>query len=145
MLVIDSHSFMQTDQPKASLPRQLDELLLVGIGAIPGALIRWKAADIYFGGGENVLVNIAGAFLLGLIVGLGVNSRVMLLVGIGFCGALTTFSAWMVDCVMLISQGDWQAAIGLIALTLCLGFAAAAFGNILGKRLRLLSREADQN
>ena len=48
-------------------PRLL-ELVLVGLGAVPGALIRWQAAGLYFGGDNNVTVNVIGAFFLGFIV-----------------------------------------------------------------------------
>ena len=90
-------------QGRPNLDWRLLELILVAIGAVPGALIRWQAAGVYFGDGDNVVVNVAGAFILGLLVGRGVDARWQLLVGTGFCGSLTTFSAWMVDCVVLMA------------------------------------------
>ena len=82
---------------------------------------------------NDVIVNVLGAFLLGWLVGLPLRPRRQLLVGIGFCGSLTTFSSWMVDCVTFIAQGDWLAALGLIGLTLGVGLGAAALGVVVGR------------
>ena len=105
----------------------------MAIGAVPGALIRWQAAGVYFGDGDNVVVNVAGAFILGLLVGRGVDARWQLLVGTGFCGSLTTFSAWMVDCVVLKAAGQWLQAAGLLGITLGLGLGFGALGVLLGR------------
>ena len=115
---------------------RLLELILVAIGAVPGALIRWQAAGVYFGDGDNVVVNVAGAFILGLLVGRGADARWQLLVGTGFCGSLTTFSAWMVDCVVLMAADQWLQAAGLLGITLGLGLGFGAFGVLLGRLLR---------
>ena len=115
---------------------RLLELILVAIGAVPGALIRWQAAGVYFGDGDNVVVNVAGAFVLGLLVGRGVDARWQLMVGTGFCGSLTTFSAWMVDCVVLMAAGHWLQAAGLLGITLGLGLGFGALGVLLGRLLR---------
>jgi len=47
-----------------SLKLELQELLLVGFGAVPGALLRWQVA-LHLGD-QNLLVNVLGAALLGL-------------------------------------------------------------------------------
>ena len=123
-------------QGRPNLDWRLLELILVAIGAVPGALIRWQAAGVYFGDGDNVVVNVAGAFILGLLVGRGVDARWQLLVGTGFCGSLTTFSAWMVDCVVLMAAGHWLQAAGLLGITLGLGLGFGALGVLLGRLLR---------
>ena len=78
-------------ETRPSLQLELQELLLVGVGAVPGALLRWQLA-LHLGG-QNVLVNVLGAALLGLLAGLPAAPRRQLLLGIGFCGSLTTFSS----------------------------------------------------
>ena len=123
-------------QGRPNLDWRLLELILVAIGAVPGALIRWQAAGVYFGDGDNVIVNVAGAFILGLLVGRGVDARWQLLVGTGFCGSFTTFSAWMVDCVVLMAAGQWFQAAGLLGITLGLGLGFGALGVLLGRLLR---------
>ena len=85
---------------------------------------------------HNLLVHVLGAALLGLLAGLPAARRRQLLVGIGFCGSLTTFSSWTLAAMKQLSAGDWAAALGLIGLTLGLGLGAAALGFSLGRRLR---------
>ena len=116
-----------------SLRKDLSELALVALGAVPGALMRWQIGSHLHD--NDVIVNVLGAFLLGWLVGLPLRPRRQLLVGIGFCGSLTTFSSWMVNCVSFIAQGDWLAALGLIGLTLGLGLGAAALGVFVGRSL----------
>ena len=106
-----------------SLQLELQELLLVGVGAVPGALLRWQLA-LHLGD-QNLLVNVLGAALLGLLAGLPAGPRRQLLLGIGFCGSLTTFSSWMLAAMQYFSAGDWASALGLIGLTLGLGLGAA--------------------
>ena len=118
---------------KSLLSLELEELLLVGMGAVTGALLRWQVAlqlhDQY------LLANILGSALLGLLVGLPGNHRRQLFLGIGFCGSFTTFSGWMLAATKKISMGDWTAAMGLIGCTLGLGLGAGLFGYLLGKNL----------
>ena len=118
-------------ETKPSLRLELQELLLVGAGAVPGALLRWQVA-LHLGD-QNLLVNVLGAALLGLLAGLPAAPRRQLLIGIGFCGSLTTFSSWMLAAMKNLSSGDWAAALGLIGLTLGLGLGAAALGFSLGR------------
>ena len=119
---------------KPSLQLELLELLLVGAGAVPGALLRWQLA-LHLGD-QNLLVNVLGAALLGFLAGLPTAPRRQLLLGIGFCGSVTTFSSWMLAAMKHLNAGDWAAALGLIGLTLGLGLGAAALGFKLGRWLK---------
>ena len=121
-------------ETKPSLQLELHELLLVALGAVPGALLRWQLA-VHLQD-RNVLVNTLGAAILGLLAGLPAAPRRQLLVGIGFCGSVTTFSSWMLAAMKRFGDGDWAAALGLIGLTLGLGLGAAALGFSLGRRIR---------
>jgi len=116
-----------------SLRTELQELLLVGVGAVPGALLRWQFDVLLHD--RDVLVNVLGSLILGLLLGLPYRPRLQLLVGIGFCGSLTTFSSWMVNCVDLLGSGHQLAAFGLIGITLGLGLGAAALGVLIGRAL----------
>lgn len=116
-----------------TLRQDLSELALVALGAVPGAVMRWQIGSHLHD--NDVLVNVLGAFILGWLVGLPLRPRRQLLIGIGFCGSLTTFSSWMVNCVSFIAQGDWPAALGLMGLTLGLGLGAAALGVFIGRSL----------
>ena len=116
-----------------TLRQDLNELALVGLGAVPGAVMRWQVGSHFHD--NDVIVNVLGAFILGWLVGLPLRTKRQLLIGIGFCGSLTTFSSWMVHCVTFIAQGNWLAALGLIGLTLGLGLGAAALGVFVGRNL----------
>jgi len=118
---------------KRLLHLELEELLLIGLGAAPGALLRWQVA-LHLQD-QHLLVNTLGAALLGLLAGLPVNDRYRLLLGIGFCGSATTFSGWMLVATKLISSGEWFAAFGLIGCTLGLGLGAGLLGFLCGKAI----------
>jgi CrcB protein len=128
---------MDEQQQQRSLNAELQELLLVGLGAVPGALLRWQLSLHWVD--RHVLVNVVGVLLLGLLAGLPAAPRRQLLVGIGFCGSLTTFSSWMFDAMRLISAGRVIEASALMGLTLGLGLGAAALGLWIGHRFRLLT------
>lgn len=64
-------------------------------GAV-GALIRFQLA-LRWGARAILLVNLSGAFALGVLAGAGVSGAALLVVGTGFLGAYTTFSTWMVE------------------------------------------------
>ena len=121
-------------ETKPSLQLELQELLLVALGAVPGALLRWQLAVQLQD--HNLLVNTLGAAILGLLAGLPAAPRRQLLVGVGFCGSVTTFSSWMLTAMKHLGAGDWAAALGLIGLTLGLGLGAAALGFSFGRRIR---------
>jgi CrcB protein len=115
---------MAEQQQQRSLAAELQELFLVALGAVPGALLRWQVALHW--ADRHVLMNVVGAALLGFLAGLPAAPRRQLLIGIGFCGSLTTFSSWMLDATRLISTGEIAEAFGLIGLTLGLGLGCAA-------------------
>ena len=119
-----------------SLATELQELLLVAVGAVPGALLRWQFSVVLHD--RDVLVNVLGSLILGLLLGLPYRPRLQLLAGIGFCGSLTTFSSWMVNSVDLINSGEALAALGLIGMTLGLGLGGAALGLLIGRNISAL-------
>jgi CrcB protein len=100
-------------------------LLLVALGAAVGAPLRYLAGHTldrrtHWG---TLAVNVAGSFLLGLFVALGVDGNAFALLGTGFCGALTTYSALAVQSV---NRGGWRGtAYALGTVLLCLGAAWA--------------------
>ncbi len=118
-----------------ALKGEVQELLLVGLGAVPGALLRWQMTLNLVD--NNLAANTLGSALLGFLAGLPYAPRRQLLVGIGFCGSVTTFSSWMLDAIRLLGDGDIKSAAGLIGLTLGLGIGAAALGLQLGRKIRL--------
>ncbi|MFM7653036.1 MAG: fluoride efflux transporter FluC [Vulcanococcus sp.] len=120
---------------------ELRELLLVATGAVPGALLRWQAVvqlGPWIGGsaGADLLVNLVGSFVLGVLAGpIPRRTSLVLWLGIGFCGCLTTFSSWMLDVVRLMQAGRAWAALGLVAGTLVFGLTFAALGLACSRRM----------
>jgi fluoride exporter len=88
------------------------ELAFLIIGAILGALIRYKITSIpvVFGVlGSNVLiVNIVGSFIIGvfsvLSSFLNLDPKYSFLIAIGFCGTLTTMSSFALESVTLFEN-----------------------------------------
>lgn len=86
-------------------------VLLVVVGGAAGAAVRAGVARTWAGRGRTprhatLLVNLAGSLLLGLVAGAAPTSYALL--GIGFCGALTTFSTYAVE---VLDGGGWRHAV----------------------------------
>lgn len=102
--------------------------LLVALGAAIGATLRFHVAhrlDGRFPRG-TLLVNVAGSFVLGLLFGAGVSADGLALLGTGFCGGLTTYSAFAVQ---TRDQGRRRGTFYAAAtIALALGACAVGFG-----------------
>jgi CrcB protein len=116
----------------------LTAALLVALGAAVGAPLRYlvnHGIRARFGGtptAGTLVVNIAGSFVLGLVVGAGVGGAPLALVGVGFCGALTTFSTLALEIWDALSDDRYAHAVANVALSLALGLGAAWLGYVLG-------------
>lgn len=84
----------------------------------------------------TMLVNVAGSLVLGLLVGLStgrdVPDAVMLTLGTGLCGALTTYSTFGYETFRLFEDGARLYALLNVALSLTVGLGAAALGYAVG-------------
>ncbi|WP_448555419.1 fluoride efflux transporter CrcB [Thalassotalea montiporae] len=113
--------------------------LLVALGGACGASLRFFISQLvlnWLGKGfpfATLIVNISGSFIMGLLYGLieqGVIEVAITrtLIGIGFLGALTTFSTFSLDTVLLIQHGEYFKAVTNILLNVVLCVGAAALG-----------------
>lgn len=84
----------------------------------------------------TMLVNVVGSLVLGVLVGLStgreVPETVMLTLGTGLCGALTTYSTFGYETVRLLEEGDRVLALLNAGLSLLVGVGAAALGYAVG-------------
>ena len=118
--------------------------LLVALGAAIGAPTRYlvdrgvqarHGSRMHWG---TMLVNVGGAFVLGLLTGLAVSHdvprAVMLALGVGFCGALTTFSTFSYETLRLW-EADRHRSVLNVVLSVAAGLGAAVVGHLLGSLL----------
>lgn len=108
----------------------------IALGGATGACLRFFLSHLmlqWFGKGfpfGTLLVNVVGSFSLGLLYALIEHGHIEIIIwrttiGIGFLGALTTFSTFSVDTILLLQQGLWLKGIANIFLNLvCCLFAA---------------------
>jgi len=100
------------------------------VGSISGALIR-SSFDNYF------IPNLIGSFIIGYA--LSSSSRKLFYNNflIAFCPALTTFSTWLIDCFIMMNNGQIFKAMTYISYGVFLGFISCYLGFLLGQRFRL--------
>jgi fluoride exporter len=99
------------------------------VGGAAGTLARAGVAELipHGSGGfpwATLIVNLLGTAILARIV--VTASRWRHLVGVGFCGALTTFSTFQVELVRLVDLGHTGVALAYAAVSLPAGLATAA-------------------
>lgn len=115
----------------------LGALALVGVGGAVGTLARYLlGAALPLTDSLSVLaVNVSGSLLLGCIVAFfgGRSPRLQLLLGTGFCGGFTTFSALAVGVAELALGGSAWRALGLALGTIVGAGLATVVGMWLGR------------
>ena len=90
----------------------MNQLLLIASGGAMGSVVRYllqKALNTSFPVG-TLTVNIIGCFLIGwlwALSGKNLNDAMRLFLMTGFCGGFTTFSAFSLEGVQMITTGRW--------------------------------------
>ena len=115
------------------------EFIFLGIGSVLGAFLRYKLTEsplIFNTLPVNILiVNIAGAFILGVFVVLSqqwhLDSKYSLFAAVGFCGSLTTMSAFALDSSNLLENNQYISFIANIVVNVGLSIAALIGGKSL--------------
>jgi len=78
------------------------------------------------------VVNVSGAFALGLVAGLALDGAALTIVAGGGIGSFTTFSTWILDSHRLGAAGKASLAWLNLGLSLAAGLAAVTLGHWLG-------------
>jgi CrcB protein len=125
----------------------MDKLLLVAAGGAAGSAARYltgMAAMRWAGGGwpwGTMIVNVVGGLLMGLLVGVLAHrggadqEKVRLLVGVGFLGGFTTFSAFSLEAAQMIERRALADAFFYVLASVILSVAALFAGLALARRL----------
>lgn len=110
------------------------DAVLVALGAAVGAPLRYLASHVtrerlrttpVVG---TLVVNVVGSLVLGLLVGAAVTGAPLALVGVGFCGALTTFSTLALELWDALEDGRPVHAAVNTLLSVLLGVGAGVLG-----------------
>ncbi|MER7206284.1 fluoride efflux transporter CrcB [Streptosporangium sp. NPDC000239] len=119
--------------------------LLVLAGAAVGAPLRYLTDrtvqarhDTVFPWG-TFTVNVSGSLVLGLLAGAAlsgaVGTEIQLLVGTGFCGALTTYSTFSYETLQLAENGARFYAVVNVVASVVAGLGAVFVGMTLARVL----------
>ncbi len=119
------------------------QICFVALGGALGAVARFAIAvgmgalikhPFPFG---TLIANLLGCFLIGVLIGSGLDSKhhaARLGFGVGFLGALTTFSTFGAETMKHVNDDQWGLAVGNVAANLVCGLAAVMLGLWVGKR-----------
>ena len=117
---------------------------MIFVGGCAGGYIRYAVTQAWPTPANGFpwstfTVNVAGAFVLGVIVVLAAETHrarhLRLLVGTGFCGALTTFGSVVVAVDELLAHGHAATAFAYLAATAVAGLVVAAVGLSVARNL----------
>jgi CrcB protein len=129
---------------KVVLPKDMETFLLISLGAITGANLRywvggWVAnrfgTSFPYG---NLIINLTGSFILGLFMTLAVDRLLLdprwrILLAIGFLGSYTTFSSYTFESMSLILDNQWIAGLLNLFGGAFLGALAVLLGILLAR------------
>ncbi|HZU56266.1 MAG TPA: CrcB family protein [Actinocrinis sp.] len=125
--------------------RHLRVLAAIAVGGFVGGLARYEIGLAFPTGhgtfpATTFAINVAGSFVLALLTVfvleiLPPTVYLRPLLGVGFCGALTTFSTWMLDTDRLLGAHHYGAAAGDVLGSLAAGLAATSLGLTVGRAI----------
>jgi CrcB protein len=121
-------------------------LVLIGLGGFFGAISRYlvdgavsdrTGGDFPWG---TLAVNATGSFVLGLLFAMATERAILPAeirgpVMIGFIGAYTTFSTYMLESWGLIESGSYGAAMANLGGSVVIGLVAVAAGLSIGRAI----------
>ncbi len=122
----------------------MTKFIYLGIGSVLGGFARYFMSDsIHKALGASypystLIVNLLGCLIIGFASSLseeklffGANGNILLIVG--FCGAFTTFSTFMLETDNLIKYGQFFRALSYVVISCVAGFVAFRLGAFLAK------------
>lgn len=120
-------------------------ILAIAVGGALGSVLRYLLGGaVQRAGGPGfpygtLAVNVVGCLIIGLLVQRLTNaepySTVRSLLIVGFCGGFTTFSAFSIETVNLVKDGESLTAVLYVFLSLTLCLLATASGLTVARAL----------
>jgi CrcB protein len=117
-------------------------IMLVALAGAAGTLSRYgidrvatQALSPHAAVYATFAVNVLGALLLGLLLGVSPGGAVQTALGAGFLGAFTTFSALVLQTVNALSRAAYSHGFVLLGATVALGVLALYTGEVVGRRI----------
>lgn len=113
----------------------MQHICLVALGGALGSIARFKLSGLILHQAANFkfplgtfTVNILGCLVIGLLAGLAERNGAFsqewrLFLFTGLLGGFTTFSAFGLETMMLVKQGEWIIALAYISLSIIIGLA----------------------
>jgi fluoride exporter len=117
----------------------MSEIILVSVGGFFGAISRFALSKKIQNQNQNefptgtLTVNLIGAFLLGMLIGMELQESLYALLGIGFMGAFTTFSTLMLEAVNLKKAEKKKLYYSYLLSSYAIGLILAVCGLIVGR------------
>lgn len=117
----------------------MKQVLFVGLGGAAGSILRYLVNMVtlkYYSASfplATFIVNVTGCFIAGLIFGSFLSEtneshNLKLLLITGFCGGFTTFSAFALENVRLLSAGNTLTMLAYVTTSVVAGLLAAWIG-----------------
>ncbi len=101
--------------------------LLFVLAAGAGALGRFALAEIVCSWQALLIANTVGSGLLGLVLASDLDPRWLTVLGVGFCGTLTTYSSFAWE----LRREGWRFGLWYAPLTIACAAGAASLGTTL--------------
>lgn len=120
----------------------LRTILIIGAGSFIGGIARFLLTRLVQSNVQSAFpwgtlaVNIAGCLLIGILYGLFERGHLMdqqlrLFLTIGFCGGFTTFSTFVNENFLMLSEQNYLQFSAYAVLSLALGLAAVYLGHLI--------------
>lgn len=138
--------YIRTRFRKVVLSKDMETFLLISIGAMFGANLRywvgtWAAGRLgtSFPYG-NLIINITGSFILGFFMTLAVDRLLLdprwrIIFAVGFLGSYTTFSSYTFESLSLIMDNQWLMGLFNLFGSAFLGGVAVFLGILLARAI----------
>jgi len=115
----------------------MDIYLIVGVGGILGSITRYKLGKVIMKKTKSILpmgtfiINITGAFFLGIVSNYQYEKSFYLLLADGFLGAYTTFSTFMYEGFNLLNGKEKLNAVIYITASILVGIIGFLLGTLI--------------